>query len=154
MSDSDENKFLFELCLVVLCVQYNIRKLISQALGGKQMKKFYLGLDIGTDSVGIACTDENYDLLRIGKKDLWAVRLFDPANDAKKRRTYRSVRTRLARRKLRIGFLQEVFAPFIGDETFFMRLKYSDLYEEDKPEGLPRVTLFADDNYTDKQFNI
>lgn len=24
------------------------------------MQKFYLGMDIGTDSVGMACTDENY----------------------------------------------------------------------------------------------
>ena len=43
------------------------------------MKKFYLGMDIGTDSVGIAGTDENYNLLRARGKDLWAVRLFDEA---------------------------------------------------------------------------
>lgn len=35
------------------------------------MKKFYLGMDIGTDSVGIAGTDENYNLLRARGKDLW-----------------------------------------------------------------------------------
>ena len=35
------------------------------------MEKFYLGLDIGTDSVGIAATDENYRLLRAKGKDLW-----------------------------------------------------------------------------------
>lgn len=28
------------------------------------MEKFYLGADIGTNSVGIACTDENYELIR------------------------------------------------------------------------------------------
>lgn len=32
-------------------------------------QKFYLGLDIGTNSVGIACTDENYNLLRVKGKD-------------------------------------------------------------------------------------
>ena len=26
-----------------------------------KMEKFYLGTDIGTNSVGIACTDENYE---------------------------------------------------------------------------------------------
>ena len=63
------------------------------------MKKFYLGLDIGTDSVGIACSDEQYELLRAKGKDLWAVRLFDEANDAKTRRSFRTARRRLARRK-------------------------------------------------------
>ena len=116
------------------------------------MKKFYLGLDIGTDSVGIACTDENYDLLRIGKKDLWAVRLFDPANDAKQRRAYRTARKRLARRKERIALLQDLFSPFMEDAGFFLRLKNSALCEEDKPKGLPRFTLFADETYTDRQF--
>ena len=33
------------------------------------MEKFYIGADIGTNSVGIACTDENYNLLRIKGKD-------------------------------------------------------------------------------------
>ena len=28
------------------------------------MEKFYLGMDIGTNSVDMACTDENYNLLR------------------------------------------------------------------------------------------
>ena len=46
------------------------------------MKKFYLGMDIGTESVGMACTDENYNLLRAKGKDLWSVRLFDEAKDA------------------------------------------------------------------------
>ena len=116
------------------------------------MKKFYLGLDIGTDSVGIACSDEQYQLLRAKGKDLWAVRLFDEANDAKQRRTFRTARRRIARRKERILLLQEIFVPFVGDETFFLRLKNSAFYEEDKAEGLPRLTLFADANYTDKQF--
>ncbi len=116
------------------------------------MKKFYLGLDIGTDSVGAACTDEAYRLLRAKGKDLWAVRLFDPAEDAKQRRMYRTARRRLSRRRQRIALLQELFAPFLDDETFFLRLKNSALYEEDKPQGLPRFTLFADPNYTDKQF--
>ncbi len=116
------------------------------------MQKFFLGLDIGTDSVGIACTDEQYRLLRARGKDLWAVRLFDPANDAKQRRSYRTLRRRIARRKERIALLQEIFAPFLEDANFFLRLKNSALYEEDKEEGLPRFTLFADENYTDKHF--
>ncbi len=49
------------------------------------MKKFYLGMDIGTDSVGMACTDEEYNLLRAKGKDCWAVRLFNPSSTAEKR---------------------------------------------------------------------
>ena len=116
------------------------------------MEKFYLGLDIGTDSVGIACTDENYELLRAKGKDLWAVRLFDQSKDASERRTYRVARRRLARRKERITLLQEIFAPYMADEKFFLRLKYSALHIEDKPDGLPEFALFADENYSDKQF--
>lgn len=62
------------------------------------MKKFYIGTDIGTNSVGVACTDENYNLLRAKGKDCWAVRLFDEAETAEKRRTYRTNRRRLDRR--------------------------------------------------------
>ena len=56
------------------------------------MEKFYLGMDIGTDSVGMACADEEYNLLRAKGKDLWAVRLFDQAEDASERRSKRTAR--------------------------------------------------------------
>ena len=70
------------------------------------MKKFYLGMDIGTESVGMAATDENYNLLRARGKDLWAVRLFGAANDASARRMKRTARRRLMRRKQRVEWLQ------------------------------------------------
>lgn len=118
------------------------------------MQKFYLGMDIGTDSVGMACTDENYKLLRAKGKDLWAVRLFDEAQSASERRTKRTARRRLARRSQRVDLLQEVFAPFMEDETFFLRLNNSGFYEEDKDASLnTKYSLFADENYTDKDFH-
>ncbi|MBE5750671.1 MAG: type II CRISPR RNA-guided endonuclease Cas9 [Clostridiales bacterium] len=117
------------------------------------MKKFYLGMDIGTESVGMACTDENYDLLRAKGKDLWAVRLFDEANDAKERRTKRAARRRLQRRRQRIEWLQDVFAPFMKDELFFLRLNNSGFYKEDKDKRLvSKFSLFNDVGYTDKEF--
>lgn len=116
------------------------------------MEKFYLGLDIGTDSVGIACTDENYRLLRAKGEDLWATRLSDPSSDASERRKFRTARKRISRRKERITLLQELFAPYMTDEQFFLRLKYSSLYLGDKPDGFPRFTLFADGGYTDREF--
>lgn len=39
--------------------------------------KYYLGLDLGTSSVGWAVTDSQYQLLRAKGKDLWGVRLFE-----------------------------------------------------------------------------
>lgn len=56
------------------------------------MEKFYLGADIGTNSVGIACTDENYELIRAKGKDCWAVRLFDESKTAETRRNFRTSR--------------------------------------------------------------
>lgn len=119
------------------------------------MKKFYIGTDIGTNSVGIACTDENYNLLRAKRKDCWAVRLFDDSKTAAERRTFRTARRRLARRKQRIAWLQELFAPFIEDKTFFIRLNNSQYLPEDKDELLfgDKNNLFAG-KYDDKKFHI
>ena len=41
------------------------------------MQKYYLGLNIGTNSVGWAVTDENYNLCKFGGKRMWGIRLFD-----------------------------------------------------------------------------
>ncbi len=110
-------------------------------------------MDIGTESVGMACTDENYDLLRAKGKDLWVVRLFDEAKDAKERRTKRTARRRLQRRRQRIEWLQDVFAPFMKDKLFFIRLNNSGFHKEDKDERLvSKFSLFNDAGYTDKEF--
>ena len=72
-------------------------------------KVWYLGLDIGTASVGWAATDTEYKIIRKNKKRLWGVRLFEEATTAQERRTYRSNRRRLARRKWRLNLLEELF---------------------------------------------
>ena len=71
--------------------------------------KLYIGLDVGSDSVGWAATDEEYNLCRIKGKTAWGARLFDEASDAKGRRQLRTARRRLARRKRRIAWLEEIF---------------------------------------------
>ncbi len=119
------------------------------------MKSFYLGLDVGTSSVGIACTDEQYRLLHAKGKDLWATRLFDEAKPASQRRAARTARRRLARRACRIDLLQEIFMPFISekDANFFMRLNNSGFYAEDKDyEVRGKNSLFADKDFCDKDF--
>ena len=122
------------------------------------MKKeyYFIGLDIGTDSVGWAVTTPEYQILKRNGKALWGVRLFDQANTAQERRSYRVARRRIERRRERIQWLQEVFAPEIGkvDPAFFQRLKESKFLEEDKQSDIPlgRYTLFADRNYCDKDY--
>lgn len=36
-------------------------------------KPYYLGLDMGTNSVGWAVTDQQYNLLKAKGKDLWGM---------------------------------------------------------------------------------
>ena len=43
------------------------------------MQKYFIGLDIGTDSVGWAVTDDNYNLLRARGRDMWGSYLFEEA---------------------------------------------------------------------------
>jgi CRISPR-associated endonuclease Csn1 len=122
------------------------------------MKKFlndyYLGLDIGTDSIGWAVTDKEYNLEKINGKILWGVRLFDPANTAAERRTFRSARRRLKRRNWRISLLQELLAEEISkiDLGFYQRLKDSKYYIEDKSE-FQKNTLFNDVNFVDQDLH-
>lgn len=68
------------------------------------MEKYYLGLDIGTNSVGWAVTDPSYRLERFHKKDMWGIRLFEQADTAADRRTKRTNRRRLQRRHQRTSF--------------------------------------------------
>ncbi len=119
------------------------------------MSKFYLGMDIGTDSVGIACTDENYNLLRAKGQDCWATRLMDESVTSVERRTFRTARRRLERRKNRIKWLQGLFAPFIDDKLFFIRLNNSQFFTDDKNPALlnDKNALFADADYDDKAFH-
>lgn len=46
----------------------------------KQLDAWYLGLDIGTSSVGWAVTDEHYNIPRLRGQRAWGVRLFEEAN--------------------------------------------------------------------------
>lgn len=116
-------------------------------------KEYYLGLDMGTGSVGWAVTDSEYHLLRAKGKDLWGVRLFDEAQSSADRRSHRVARRRRAREKARIGYLQMVFADAINqvDSGFYQRLNESKYHEEDKTTG-QKYALFSSDTFTDKDY--
>lgn len=122
-----------------------------------QKKNFYgdwlLGLDIGTNSVGWAVTDTGYNILKYKSNAMWGVHLFFPANQCEDRRSFRTSRRRLDRRQQRISLLQELMAKPIAeiDPDFFIRLKQSALYPEDRSTGTQNI-YFNDINYTDKEY--
>ncbi|WP_290137780.1 type II CRISPR RNA-guided endonuclease Cas9 [uncultured Dubosiella sp.] len=118
-----------------------------------QESKYYIGLDMGTSSVGWAVTDANYELVRKKGKDMWGVRLFEEATTAQDRRTNRISRRRNQRKKQRIAFVKEKFRDEVEkvDSNFFRRLNESQLYLEDKTVKAPYL-LFNDFNYTDQDF--
>lgn len=70
------------------------------------LKKLRLGLDIGTNSVGYALLDENNKLIKKNGHTFWGVRMFDEAETAKDRGSYRKSRRRLLRRKERMEILR------------------------------------------------
>lgn len=71
----------------------------------KEFGDYYLGLDIGTDSVGWAVTDMSYNILNFNRKAMWGIHLFDSGKTAEDRRVHRIARRRLERRKQRLQFL-------------------------------------------------
>lgn len=118
-----------------------------------ETKKYLLGLDIGTNSVGWCLTDQNYNIIKKQGKSLWGVRLFEAASSSKDRRVYRSNRRRLERRKYRINLLKDFFAEEVNkiDPNFFIRLNESRLVKEDKSLK-DSYLLFNDLNFSDKDY--
>lgn len=123
-------------------------------------KKYYIGLDCGTNSVGWAVTDEEYHLLRRRGKTLWGMRLFDEAKTAAERRGFRSNRRRMARAKRRVKLLQMLFSEEIVkvDPDFYIRLRESLYLKEDKrgfsnAEAVSKYTLFNDPGFTDVDYH-
>lgn len=115
---------------------------------------YYIGLDIGTNSVGWAVTDLQYNILRKKGKSTWGIRLFEEAKTAVDRRTARTNRRRLQRKKQRIRLLQEIFDEEISkvDDKFFVRLQDSSFFPEDKKENQAN-SIFNDLNYKDVDYN-
>ena len=117
-------------------------------------KEYFIGLDIGTNSIGWAVTDTSYNILKKNRKFLYGVRLFDEAQTAVERRVNRNNRRRLKRRNERLKFLKNSFEKYIlkKDPLFFERLEDSFFYEEDK-RIKQKNTLFNDENFKDKDFH-
>lgn len=122
-------------------------------------EEYFIGLDVGTNSVGWAVTDTQYNLLKCNGKSLWGARLFDPAQSAADRRSFRTARRRQERSQQRLQWLEEVFSPEISkiDPAFFQRLKLSKYDSNDKARlngGRPvgKHIIFSGPDYTDRDF--
>lgn len=117
-------------------------------------KPYYIGLDVGTNSVGWAVTDEEYRLQKAKGKALWGVRLFEEAKSAVERRSSRVARRRVARKKQRLILLETLFAEELHkvDPSFLVRMHESDLWAEDKSTE-SGYSLFADPAFTDKDYH-
>lgn len=117
----------------------------------KKAEKIYLGLNVGTNSIGYAVTDEQYNLLKFNGNDAWGSIVFDAASSNEDRRNHRLVRRNLDRRQQRIVWLQEIFAKEISkvDDRFFIRLSESFRWREDVQD---QYVFFNDKEYTDVQY--
>ena len=108
---------------------------------GTKRGDYYLGLDMGTDSVGWAVTDMDYRIPKFKGNAMWGVRLFDESNTAEERRLFRISRRRTQRRRERLDLLEMLFDGPVStkDPAFFQRLRESDLYAEDKTLSLIHI---------------
>lgn len=113
---------------------------------------YYLGLDIGTNSVGYAVTDEGYNLLKYHGEPAWGSTIFEEAALCDDRRMHRTARRRLERRKQRTQLLQDMFASEIAkvDKRFYIRLKESQLYRDDAED---QYSIFCDADFTDREYH-
>lgn len=117
------------------------------------MKKYSIGLDIGTTSVGWAVIDStNFKVIRKGNKYLWGVRLFEEATTAEKRRQARGTRRRYDRRRERIKLLQEEFKDEINkvDKDFYQKLKETFFNAEDTTNKT--ITITKEENELVKKY--
>ena len=92
-------------------------------MNAKREMAYYIGIDMGTVSVGMAITDENYNLLKVKGQDYWFVREFETANTQIKRRMHRISKRRLRRHQVRVALIRSYFAEEIlkNDPLFFIR---------------------------------
>ena len=116
--------------------------------------EFFIGLDVGTDSVGYAVTDTEYNLLKHAGEPMWGATVFEGADTKAGRRSFRTSRRRLDRRQQRVALTQEIFAREIAkvDEKFFIRIKESGLYREDTSID-STYFLFEDEENTDRDYH-
>lgn len=104
------------------------------------MEKYHVGLSIKPDAIGWSLMDDNFKLKKAyplnNKNAIPTIGAdkFAPGKTAEETRSLRASRRRLSRRKKRLSWLDDIFAPYLAavDPNFLMRLKYSNLAGDDK----------------------
>jgi len=115
------------------------------------MKKYDIGIDIGTSSIGWAVINSTTNkVIKKFNKRLWGVLLFDEAQTAEDRRLFRATRRRYDRRRKRIKLLRQEFQEEINkqDSSFYQKMNEFYLYKEDKSKYLEDDNFFR--NYSKK----
>lgn len=120
----------------------------------KNNGEYFIGLDIGTDSVGYAVADDRYRLLKFKGEPMWGSHLFDAANQCAERRGFRTARRRLDRRQQRVKLVDEIFAPEVAkvDPNFYIRKQESALWAEDKTISNESYLYFNGLDYSEKDY--
>lgn len=111
---------------------------------------YFIGFDVGTNSVGYAVTDEDYSLLKYHGKLMWGSHIFDEGETSQKRRAFRAARRRLDRRQQRVALINDFFAVEIckKDPDYFIRRRESSIIRDDGE----KTRLFADWNEEKEYF--
>lgn len=120
----------------------------------KIAKDYIVGLDIGTNSCGWVAMDFQNTILRMHGKTAIGSHLFDAGNSAADRRTFRTTRRRIKRRKWRLKLLEEIFDPYMTevDPYFFARLKESGLSPLDTRKNVSSIIYPT--SLEDKKFYV
>lgn len=115
-------------------------------------EKIYVGIDMGTNSVGYAVTNDAYDIKKYNGEPAWGSVVFDEGALCDERRAFRTSRKNIERKKQRVFLLQQLFAKEIAkkDGRFFVRIKESALYRDDKEDNF---SIFEDEDYTDQEYH-
>lgn len=95
-------------------------------------KDYSLALSIAPDRIGYAAIDNNFKVIHRDRKRVVGVSKFTPGETAEETRLKRTSRRNTARRRRRIGYLNDFFAPHLAkiDPDFLHRLKYSFINNE------------------------
>ena len=120
----------------------------------KKLENYSIGLDLGSNSIGWAVIDENYNLARLNSKDAWGAYLFETAQKAEERRGKRSIRRGYERRKERIRLLQSLFSSMIlpMDNGFYNRLEESKYHVGEGDYFRTNKYNIFDGKFTDKDY--
>ena len=112
MSDSNVSQVAF---------LYNQKKEIFMSKGNsfRGVSDYNIGLDIGTNSVGWAVVDPNGNFYKFKGRTMGGVVLIHQKGEtAASRRSFRSSRRRLQRKKNRIRLVQELMGEMVLKEAF------------------------------------